>query len=157
MPIDFHAPADRDTYGGRDADASWRDAVRAGLDPAGLDVADVRQPPGRRHPRGYLFEVFPRLLDFELARRPDPAALGAAMRGGGFQVSTQALWELRAVHPHRDAYLEEIRQRRGRSILHELDDRELARLVDVLADRLPAGEPVVETDRWTLWTGALPA
>ena len=258
MPIDVHAPANRGTYGGRDADASWRDAVRAGLDPAGLDVADVgcgagvysrawselgaasvvgvdssavmlsaaeeetggtgsvrfvrgdaaatglpgasvdvvferalvhhvpdlravvsearrllrpggrylvqdrtvddvRQPPGRRHPRGYLFEVFPRLLGFELARRPDPAALGAAMRGAGFEVTTQALWELRAVHPHRDAYLEEIRQRRGRSILHELDDREVARLLDVLADRLPAGEPVVETDRWTLWTGALPA
>ena len=79
------------------------------------------------------------------------------MRGAGFAVTTRALWELRAVHPHRDAYLEEIRQRRGRSILHELDDREVARLVDVLADRLPAGEPVVETDRWTLWTGALPA
>ena len=62
-----------------------------------------------------------------------------------------------AVHPDRDAYLAEIRRRTGRSILHELDDREIARLVDVLADRLPAGEPVVETDRWTLWTGALPS
>ncbi|HZH21846.1 MAG TPA: class I SAM-dependent methyltransferase [Geodermatophilus sp.] len=41
VPIDVHAPANRGTYGGRDADASWRDAVRAGLDPAGLDVADV--------------------------------------------------------------------------------------------------------------------
>ena len=41
MPIDVHDPANRGPYGGRDADASWRDAVRAGLDPAGLDVADV--------------------------------------------------------------------------------------------------------------------
>ncbi len=258
MPIDFSAPANRDTYGGRDADASWRDAVRSVLDPAGLDVADVgcgagvysracselgaasvvgvdssavvlsaaeeeargsgrlrfvlgdaaattlpgasvdvvferalvhhvpdlgavvaearrllrpggryvvqdrtaddvRQPAGPRHPRGYLFEVFPRLLEVELARRPDPAALGAAMRGAGFEVTTQALWELRAVHPDRDAYLAEIRLRKGRSILHELDDCEITRLVDVLADRLPAGEPVVGTDRWTLWTGALPS
>ena len=61
------------------------------------------------------------------------------------------------MHPDRDAYLAEIRPRKGRSILHELDDREIARLVDVLTDRLPAGEPVVETDRWTLWTGALPS
>ena len=32
------------------------------------------------------------------------------------------------------------------------DDDEIDRL---LADRLPADEPVVETDRWTLWTGSL--
>ncbi len=258
MPIDFSAPANRDTYAGREADDSWREAVRTVLDPAGLDVADVgcgagvysrawaelgaasvvgvdsspvmlsaaeegargagrlhfvlgdaaattlpsasvdvvferalvhhvpdlrsvvtearrllrpggrylvqdrtaddvRQPAGPRHPRGFLFEVFPRLLDVGLARRPDPEVLTGLLRDAGFDVSSRTLWELRVLHPDRDAYLEDIRQRRGRSILHELDDREVARLVDVLADRLPAGEPVVETDRWTLWTGALPA
>ena len=118
---------------------------------------DVRQPAGPRHPRGYLFEVFPRLLDIELARRPDGRVLAGLLREAGFEVTTRELDELRAMHPDRDAYLAEIRLRTGRSILHELDDRELARLVDVLADRLPAGEPVVETDRWTLWTGALPS
>ncbi|SDY88952.1 hypothetical protein SAMN05660209_03983 [Geodermatophilus africanus] len=60
------------------------------------------------------------------------------------------------MHPDRDAYLAEIAQRRGRSTLHELDDAEIGRLVDALADRLPAGEPVVETDAYTLRTGAVP-
>ena len=120
-------------------------------------VDDVRQPAGPRHPRGYLFEVFPRLLDVELARRPDGAVLAGLLREAGFEVTTRAVEELRAVHPDRDAYLAEIRLRKGRSILHELDDREIARLVDVLADRLSAGEPVVETDHWTLWTGVLPS
>ena len=34
MPIDFSAPADRDTYAGREVDDPWRDAVRAVVDPA---------------------------------------------------------------------------------------------------------------------------
>jgi hypothetical protein len=34
VPIDFSAPANRDAYAGRDADDSWRDAVRAVVDPA---------------------------------------------------------------------------------------------------------------------------
>jgi hypothetical protein len=68
VPIDFSAPANRDSYAGREADVSWREAVRSVLDPTGPD------------------------------------------------------------------------------------DDEIDRL---LADRLPADEPVVETDRWTLWTGSL--
>ena len=41
MPVDVHDPANRDTHGGREADDSWRDAVRGVRDPSGLDVADV--------------------------------------------------------------------------------------------------------------------
>ncbi len=33
MPIDFSAPASRDSYADREADDSWRDAVRAVVDP----------------------------------------------------------------------------------------------------------------------------
>ena len=178
MPIDFHAPAHRGTHGGRDADASWRDAVRAGLDPAGLDVADVGCGAGV-YSRAWselgaasVVGVDSSAVVLSAAEeeaggtgsvrfvRGDAAATG--LPGASVDVvferaPARHVPDLRAGHPHRDAYLEEIRQRRGRSILHELDDREVARLVDVLADRLPAGEPVVETDRWTLWTGALPA
>ncbi|MGR7025905.1 class I SAM-dependent methyltransferase [Geodermatophilus sp. URMC 62] len=258
MPIDFHDPANRGTYGGRSADRSWREAVRTLLDPAGLEVADVgcgagvysrarldlgaagvaavdssavmlsaaeegtrgtgrvrpvlgdaaattlpgacvdvvfqralvhhvtdlgavvaearrllrpegrylvqdrtaddvRQPAGPDHPRGHLFEVFPHLLDVELARSPDDGVLTGLLRDAGFGVTTQQLWEVRTVHPDRAAYLAEIAQRRGRSILHELDDVQLARLVGALADRLPTDGPVVESDRWTLWLGTLPS
>jgi ubiquinone/menaquinone biosynthesis C-methylase UbiE len=113
---------------------------------------DVRQPAGPEHVRGYLFERFPRLLDVELRRRPQPEAMRAALGQAGFgHVATRTLWEVRRVHPSRDAYLAEIRSRTGRSILHELSDAELGALVDHLRVRLQPGE-VEERDRWTLWT-----
>lgn len=112
---------------------------------------DVGQPASVTHPRGWLFEVFPRLLAVERQRRPDPALLAAALGRAGFEaVTTTSLWEVRRHYEDRDAYLAEIGARTGRSILHELDDGELAGLVDELRRRLPEG-PLTETDRWTIW------
>ncbi|HEY4133925.1 MAG TPA: class I SAM-dependent methyltransferase [Alphaproteobacteria bacterium] len=41
MAIDFHAPENRDTYAGRDAQSDWYEAMRAIVDPAGKRVADI--------------------------------------------------------------------------------------------------------------------
>ena len=41
MAIDFHDARNRRTYSDRDADASWRDALTALVDPAGADVVDL--------------------------------------------------------------------------------------------------------------------
>jgi SAM-dependent methyltransferase len=252
MPIDFNAPANRLAYTGREADASWRDAMRRIVDPIDLDVADIGcgggiysrawralgarsvtgvdfsrellgaaresssglrgvsfvegdaaatglpdecvdlvferallhhlqqvapallearrilrpggvlviqdrtaddafQPASVDHVRGYIFECFPRLLELELGRRPDPVMLLGELHSAGFvDTSMTKLWEVRAVHETREHLLDDIRSRRGRSILHELDDVELGRLVDFLRDRLPGGR-LVERDRWTLW------
>jgi ubiquinone/menaquinone biosynthesis C-methylase UbiE len=115
-------------------------------------IDDVAQAGSARHPRGLIFERFPRLLDVEAARRPRTGELEAALRDAGFtDVGTRALWEVRRVHEDREAFLEEIRARTGRSLLHELDDDELAALVDHLRARLPAGPALAEADRWTLW------
>ena len=117
---------------------------------------DVAQPASPTHPRGWLFEVFPRLLEVERQRRPDPALLAAALGGAGFEaVSATSLWEVRRRYEDLDAYLAEIGARTGRSILHELDDGELAGLVDELRRRLPEG-PLTETDRWTIWRARRP-
>jgi SAM-dependent methyltransferase len=114
---------------------------------------DVGQPGSTTHPRGWFFEVFPRLLDVENARRPTIPAVGSALAAAGFgETSTTSLWEVRRRYPDREDYLAEIAARTGRSILHELTDRELVRLVDEMRRRLPEG-PVVEQDRWTLWRG----
>jgi SAM-dependent methyltransferase len=112
---------------------------------------DVAQPGSVTHPRGWLFEVFPRLLEVENGRRPTTDAVAAATAVAGLgAVATRSLWEVRRRYADRADYLAEIAARTGRSILHELSDVELGRLVDELRRRLPEGS-VVERDRWTLW------
>lgn len=100
-------------------------------------------------PRGWLFEVFPRLREVETARRPDDR-LVSLLAAEGLAVTTRGLVETRRRYADREDYLGEVAGRTGRSVLHELDDAELVHLVEVLRSRLPAG-PVVERDRWTLW------
>jgi ubiquinone/menaquinone biosynthesis C-methylase UbiE len=112
---------------------------------------DVAEPGSIEHPRGWLFEVFPRLLEVENGRRPTSGAVSEALVTAGFAgVASSSLWEVRRRYADREDYLGEIAQRTGRSILHELSDPELEHLVGELRARLPEG-PVVERDRWTLW------
>ena len=108
------------------------------------------------HPRGFLFDVFPRLLAVENGRRRPGSTLVSELGSAGFAaVTTTELWEVRRRYADREDYLAEIAARTGRSILHELDDAELGRLVEALRRRLPAG-PLVEQDRWTLWRAERP-
>jgi len=252
MPIDFHDAANRDMYSGRDADATWRAAATALVNPVDADVVDigcgegtytrawhelragtvtgvdisapilasaraangdlpgvafrtgeasatgltdgcadvvferalvhhvrnlgplaaeaarllrprgvlliqdrtpedVAQPGSVTHVRGLLFEAFPRLLEVENGRRPTDRAVSAALAGSGLvAVTTSSLWEIRRRYADREHYLQEIAQRTGRSILHELSDQELGHLVGELRERLPDG-PLIEQDRWTIW------
>ncbi|GAB3192227.1 class I SAM-dependent methyltransferase [Nesterenkonia suensis] len=117
--------------------------------------ADVDLPGGARHLRGWFFQEFPRLRELEAARRPDVVALRQALQDCGAQVETSTVWEVRAEHPDREALIADLAGRTGRSILHELDDVELAHLVSVVRASLPEG-PVIEADRWTLWTAEAP-
>jgi ubiquinone/menaquinone biosynthesis C-methylase UbiE len=113
---------------------------------------DVAQPGSATHPRGWLFEVFPRLFDVENARRPSSVTVSEALSGAGLgDGATATLWEVRRRYADREDYLDEIAARTGRSILHDLDDAELGHLVAELRQRLPEG-PLVEQDRWTLWS-----
>jgi SAM-dependent methyltransferase len=112
---------------------------------------DVAQPGSLDHPRGWLFDLCPRLLEVENGRRPDAKQVAAALTADGFgPVTTTTLWEVRRRHADREDYLAEIAARTGRSILHELSDEELAASVAGLRRRIPQG-PLVEQDRWTLW------
>ncbi len=113
---------------------------------------DVSLPGSTTHPRGWMFEIHPRLLDIEHRRRPTTSAVAAAVAAVGTfgEVTATSLEEVRRRYPHREAYLAEIASRTGRSILHELSDAELHVLVEELRRRLPDG-PLVEQDRWTVW------
>ncbi|TVY09561.1 class I SAM-dependent methyltransferase [Paenibacillus cremeus] len=108
----------------------------------------------REHARGYWFERFPKLASMETKRRHSLTTVGEALREAGFrQVEAVQLWETRKRYVSFADYREELLQRTGRSILHELTDEELK----VLADRIEseAGyrpqDTVVEKDRWTVW------
>ena len=117
---------------------------------------DVALPGSPDSPRGWFFEIFPRLLDVENGRRRTSDAVTRELTAGGFaDVSASPLWEVRRRYASREDYLAEIRTRTGRSILHDLDDVELRHLVDELRHRLPEG-PLVEQDRWTIWCARRP-
>ena len=144
-----------------DRQAAAQEAMRL-LRPGGTVVIqdrtpdDVQQPGSPTHPRGWFFRVFPRLLDVELGRRPEVFELSAQLYAAGFRhVTTTSLWEVRRVHASRAAFLDEIRGRTGRSILHELDDDEVEELVAALKELLP-DRPVEERDCWTLWSAHVP-
>ena len=114
---------------------------------------DVALPGAADHLRGYFFECFPRLLDVENARRPSDAAVRGALAATGFRViEGRALWEVRKTHDTREHLRQDLSARTGRSILHELDDRQLETLIGFIEARLPADGPIVERDRWTVWS-----
>ena len=115
--------------------------------------ADVELPGSPDHIRGYFFERFPRLLAVETGRRPTDAAVRRALLAAGFgEIDSATLWEVRKVYPSVEHLKRDLAARTGRSILHELDDGELADLISYIVAQLPAGGTVVETDRWTLWS-----
>lgn len=117
-------------------------------------MADVALPGAPEHLRGYLFERFPRLLAVEEGRRPAPGELEASLRDAGFiQIITHSLWETRRRYATFAELAAELRARAGRSILHELSDDELSALIAFLKQWLPHAEPIVDRDRWTIWSG----
>jgi ubiquinone/menaquinone biosynthesis C-methylase UbiE len=119
--------------------------------------ADVALPGSRTHLRGWFFDCFPRLLEIEAGRRPTPEAVERALRTSGLtDIQSLSLWEVRRVYASVEELERDLSARTGRSILHELDDGELAALIAHLRERV--GEPpVVEQDRWTLWCAHAPA
>lgn len=142
-----------------DYDACFREAARV-LVGGGLAIVqdrtpeDVALPGSPEHIRGYFFECFPRLLETERARRPTGQAVEHALRGAGFgALQTVTVWETRKRYDDFRGFATELQGRVGRSILHALSDGELVEFVDFIGRRLPANAPIVEKDRWTIWSG----
>ncbi|KIL40048.1 methyltransferase type 11 [Gordoniibacillus kamchatkensis] len=146
-----------------DLPAAFREAYRL-LAPGGMLVVQDRTPedcllPGSKtHLRGYFFEAFPRLASIETGRRPTADSVVTALRGAGFaDIRTEPLWETRAVHAGATELERDLLARTGRSILHELSDEELARLTAFIVSTYGRDKaPIVEQDRWTVWTARKP-
>lgn len=119
-------------------------------------MEDVLAPPSAEHFRGWFFEMFPHLIDIEAGRRPGIQEVDRALREAGFStVSHRSLPEVRRTYGDINELRSDLASRTGRSILHELDDGELALLVDGICARIarsvPADQKIREVDYWTLW------
>jgi SAM-dependent methyltransferase len=142
-----------------DYDACFREAARLLVRGGQLVVQDrtpedVSLPGSPEHIRGYFFECFPRLLETERARRPTGQAVEGDLGRAGFgALQAVTVWETRKRYDDFQGFAGDLRGRVGRSILHALTDAELNELVDFIGQRLPANAPLVEKDRWTIWSG----
>jgi ubiquinone/menaquinone biosynthesis C-methylase UbiE len=142
----------------RDLDHCCQEAYRL-LRHNGIFIVQDRTPsdcllPGNEHHiRGYFFEKCPRLIDKEVARRYDSNQVRTALETSGFTVTQELqLWETRQLYSTVDTLGQELLQRTGRSILHELNDDELTELVAYIQAKLQASPlPIMEQDAWTLW------
>jgi len=101
--------------------------------------------------RATLFEEFPRLLEFERARRPTAQAYANALKESGFvDVRVLTYSETRKYYSSFRELEMEIMARKGKSILFELSDSELRRYCDRLRSKA-TNTSLREVDQWTIW------
>ncbi|MCB1743672.1 MAG: methyltransferase domain-containing protein [Gammaproteobacteria bacterium] len=101
--------------------------------------------------RATLFELFPGLLEFERARRPTTEDYTRLLGEAGFgRVQVLHLAETRRRYADIEELAAEILSRKGKSILFELDDAQLAAYAHRLRER-GVGQVLTERDRWTIW------
>ncbi|WP_124727084.1 class I SAM-dependent methyltransferase [Staphylospora marina] len=146
----------------RDLTAYFREVFRI-LKPGGIvmtqnrTIADCQLPGSPRHLRGYFFERFPRLLQVEQSRRHSHEDVVRALLETGFAgVVCKSFWETRKTYATFDQFADEMRNRSGRSILHELTDREIEELIGDLAQKTGTASPVTDRDRWSVWIAVRP-
>ena len=114
-------------------------------------VEDALQPPSEEHIRGFYMIFDKKLRDTEVERRRHEGAIVGALQSAGFRdVRCEKVHELRKTFQSPEELREEILTRRGRSILHGLDDQALEQLADFVLERI-SNWPVNERDTWTVW------
>ncbi|MBD1226434.1 class I SAM-dependent methyltransferase [Xenorhabdus griffiniae] len=117
-------------------------------------LQDIRFPGSPEHIRGYIFDVYPHLMNFENQRRPDNIEVIDGLQSVGFkQVKAFSLLEKNTVYKNFSQLAVELQARKGRSILHELSDEEIAYLIKHIEKSLGNDTDIVEKDFWTVWMG----
>ncbi|EJR55595.1 hypothetical protein IIM_00687 [Bacillus cereus VD107] len=116
-------------------------------------IEDCIIPGSPEHIRGYFFSVFPKLIETEAKRRPKTTTIQHLLQKHSLQAfPIQTQWEVRKIHDSVEALLQDLSPRTGRSILHELTDNELSRLLHHIQTALQNRSPIIERDRWTIWS-----
>ncbi|MDM5238315.1 class I SAM-dependent methyltransferase [Bacillus cereus] len=116
-------------------------------------IEDCTIPGSPEHIRGYFFSSFPKLIETESKRRPKTATIQQELQDHSLQVfPTQTQWEVRKIHDSVEDLLQDLSPRTGRSILYELTDHELSQLLQHIQTALQNTSPIIERDRWTIWS-----
>jgi ubiquinone/menaquinone biosynthesis C-methylase UbiE len=114
-------------------------------------VEDVESTDQAYWIRATLFEVFPRLVELERARRPSRKGYSAILAGAGFaHVQHLRYDEVRKTYDTFSQLRSEILSRKGKSILFELNDMALERYCARLQEKA-VGLPLIERDPWSVW------
>ncbi len=101
--------------------------------------------------RSALFECYPRLLEFEQKRRLTTEAYTQFLLATGFDIKeVVALDEVRKTYDKFENLEQEIMSRKGKSILFQLNDQELAHYCSQLKIKAQ-DHRLVEIDPWTIW------
>lgn len=107
------------------------------------------------HIRGFFFSKFPHLGELEVKRRYTGDCVVRELQAARFtDIQEVKIWETRNKYPSKEELFADIRSRHGRSILHELTDKELEQLIDFIDFELNGKTTIVERDRWTIWKAA---
>ncbi|MEE6451162.1 class I SAM-dependent methyltransferase [Gottfriedia acidiceleris] len=113
---------------------------------------DCLLPGDNSHIRGYFFDLYPKLKTKEIARRYDTQEMHSALESAGFHIEkTVKLWETRRIYADLESLQSDLLLRTGRSILHELTDKELKQLVKYINKKLQHQSTIIEKDCWTIW------
>lgn len=115
-------------------------------------IEDCSLAGSNEHIRGYFFEFYSELLNKDIARRHSAETINAYLTEAGFQhVEVLSFWENRKTYHSLDELKQEIISRKGRSILFELNDKQVQLLADDIGERVTKPFPLVEKERWTIW------
>ncbi|WP_242265829.1 MULTISPECIES: class I SAM-dependent methyltransferase [unclassified Bacillus cereus group] len=116
-------------------------------------IEDCTIPGSPEHIRGYFFSLFPKLIEIESKRRPKTNTIQTELQKHSLHVlPAQTQWEIRKIHDSVEALLQDLSPRTGRSILYELTDDELSQLLQHIQTALQNVSPIIERDRWTIWS-----
>jgi ubiquinone/menaquinone biosynthesis C-methylase UbiE len=114
-------------------------------------IEDVESSDPQHWIRATLFETFPRLVDFERARRPSRQRYARLLVDSGFKAVREVAYEeVRKTYSSFAQLRDEVLSRKGKSILFELSDVELEGYCARLREKA-ANLPLVERDPWTVW------
>lgn len=125
-----------------------KDGVLAVQDRTFEDVLD-------NHPnhwiRATLFKCFPELSEFERARRPSERGYQKILESSPLKTQAPLKFaERRNTYASISELKEEVRSRKGKSILFQLTDDQLEFYCKKL-EQVSVGKSLEEVDQWTLW------